>query len=69
MFWNGIVNGFNTVILIFGLQHPEMNIITDVFSYYKVLQTQRVSQDGCLIIRTMNKTNSALNTSIQLELS
>ena len=26
-------NGFNTVVLIFRLQHPDMNII-DVFSYY-----------------------------------
>ena len=25
------INGFNTVVLIFGLQHPEMNI--DIFSY------------------------------------
>ena len=26
------INGFNTVVLIFGPQHPETNI--DVFSYY-----------------------------------
>ena len=27
------LNGFNNVVLMFGLQHPEMNIIY-VFSYY-----------------------------------
>ena len=27
------LNGFNSIVLIFGLQHPEMNIIY-VFSYY-----------------------------------
>ena len=31
------VNGFNTVVLIFGPQNPEMNI--DVFSYYNAKLT------------------------------
>ena len=53
------LNGFDTVMLICGLQHPEY-----VFSYYNsklnVCAYYPSLEDGCFIIRTMNKTNSAL---------
>ena len=48
----------NGIHFSFGLQHPE-NVLQ--------IQTQRLCllhyiQTGCFIIRTMDKTNSALNT-------
>ena len=55
----------NTVTLLFGLQHPE----NEHNRCFLVLETQRLDpyaytiQGDCFIIRTMNKTNSALNTS------
>ena len=65
------LNGFNTVVLMFGLQHPEMNIIINICFLVLQLQNQclchvhnrHTIQDGCFIIRTMNKTYSAFNTS------
>ena len=68
LFFRKELNSFNTVMLIFGLYCIilKMNIV-DVFS--TVLQRPLNStfmstiQGGCFIIRTMNKTNGALNTS------
>ena len=59
LFYRMELNGFNTVMIIVGLQQPENehNIC------FLVLQRQKSTfmptiQGGCFIIRTMNKTNS-----------
>ena len=47
------LNGFNTVMLIFGLHNILKTNIIDVFSYYNSKQKTHTIQGGCFIIRTI----------------